>query len=215
MLSRRAFLRRTGLTVFAVGPAASLGACHVRTVVDDPAFARAVVLGDSALCVGCRRCEITCSALHHPGLVWPERARLAVDACAEERRFVDGLWFADACHECPFVMSRSGDDDPPACMAACPRDAIRVARLGEGEAGAMRLRVVDGRLCDGCGECVTACPYGTPRVDPDLGRVAICDLCADRPGGPACVEGCPSSALRRYEPWRHMPARPFPWEGAG
>jgi len=96
MLTRRTFLGRAGLTVVAVGPLASAAGCHVRRIVDDPAYARAVILGDSALCIGCRRCELTCSAMQHPGLVWPEMARLSVDARVEERRFIDGLFFADA-----------------------------------------------------------------------------------------------------------------------
>lgn len=214
MLSRRTFLRGTGLTVVAVGPIASSAAgCHVRRFVDDPAFAKAVILGDSALCVGCRRCEITCSALHHAGRVWPEMALLSVDARAEERRFIDGLFFADGCHECPYALGDDGSEEPPPCMASCPRDAIRVADLGDGLAGELRLRIVDAERCDGCGDCVEACPYGTPRVDPETSRVAICDLCVGRAEGPACVEGCPSTALRYYEPWRHLPERPFPWEG--
>jgi len=208
MLSRRGFLRGTGLTVVAIGPVAA--GCHVRTFVDDPAFAGAVILGDSALCVGCRRCELTCSALHHPGQVWPNQARLSVDARAEERRFVDGLWFADACHECPATLDDSGDDLPPPCVVACPTGAIHVAAFGE--AGRLRLRVVEADLCDGCGDCVTACPYGTVTIEPETSQAVICDLCADLPDGPACVAGCPSSALRYYEPWRHRPERPFPWE---
>jgi Fe-S-cluster-containing hydrogenase component 2 len=202
------------LTVVAVGPLATAG-CHVRTFVDDPAFARAAILGDSALCVGCRRCELTCSAIHHAGLVWPERARLTVDGRAEERRFVDGLWFADACHECPATLGRDGEEAPPPCIEACPTGALHVASFeGEGgEAGRLRLRVVEAARCDGCGDCVPACPYGVVVVDRETELAVVCDLCAGRAGGPACVAGCPSSALRYYEPWRHLPARPFPWEG--
>jgi electron transport protein HydN len=212
VLTRRSFVKRAGLTVVALGPLASAG-CHVRTYVDDPAFARAAILGDSALCVGCRRCELTCSALHHPGLVWPERALVSTDARAEERRFLDGLWFADACHECPATLGPGGDEVPPPCVGACPTGAIRVATLDDGEeASRLRLRVVEAELCDGCGDCEPACPYGVARVDPDTELAVICDLCAGRPEGPACVAGCPSSALRYYEPWRHRPARPFPWE---
>ncbi len=210
-------MRRTGLTIVAVGPLSQAG-CHRRRMVDDPAFALAVVLGDSALCVGCRRCELTCSALHHPGRVWPEQARLSVDARAEERRFIDGLWFADACHECPATLEPGGDEAPPPCVDACPAGAIRVATLSDGAAGELRLRIVDSELCDGCAgrpegpACPPACPYGNPKIDPVTTKAVICDLCAGRPEGPACVEACPSSALRYYEPWRHMPERPFPWE---
>jgi len=212
LLSRRKFIERAGLTVVAMG-ALPQAACHVRTAVDDPAFALAVILGDSALCVGCRRCELTCSALHHEGQVWPELARLGVDARAEERRFIDGLWFADACHECPATLDANGDELQPPCITSCPTGAVHVARLDE--AGALRLRVIDDSLCDGCGDCVPACPYRDIEIDPSTNRATMCDLCAGRPEGPACVAACPSSALRYYEPWRHTPERPFPWEAGG
>lgn len=206
------FLKQTGLIVVAAGPVTT-ASCHVRTIVDDAAYARAVILGDSALCVGCRRCELTCSALHHPGRVWPEQALLSVDARAEERRFLDGLWFADACHECPSTLGQDGEEEPPPCVASCPPGAISVAALGD--AGRLRLRVIDADLCDGCGDCIPACPYGTATLDPETEIAVICDLCVDQPEGPACVAACPSSALRYYEPWRHRPERPFPWVAEG
>lgn len=211
MLSRRDFLRRSSVTVFAVGPLLPLAGCHVRRIVDDAAYARAVILGDSALCVGCRRCELVCSSLHHPGKCWPEQALLSVDARAEERRFIDGRWFADACHECPGTLDSHGDEVPPPCVVSCPQGAIFVAS-GDDEAGHLRLRLVDEARCDGCADCVTACPYGVPALDPEREVVRICDLCRERPEGPACVAACPSTALRYYEPWRQSPERPFPWE---
>jgi Fe-S-cluster-containing hydrogenase component 2 len=211
MLSRRGFLRSSGLTVFAVGPLTSLVGCSVRRAGDHPAYARAVILGDSALCVGCRRCELVCSSLHYPGLCWPEQALLHVDARAEERRFIDGHWFADACHECPGTLDAEGDEAPPPCVAACPTGAIFVAE-GDDAAGRLRLRLVDEARCDNCGECISACPYGSLVSEPEREVVRVCDLCRDRPEGPACVAACPSTALRYYEPWRHGPARPFPWE---
>jgi Fe-S-cluster-containing hydrogenase component 2 len=141
-----------------------------------------------------------------------------VDARIEERRFIDGLFFADACHECPAALESDGSEAPPPCITACPVGAIRVATLSEGRAGELRLRIVDREICDGCAglpdgpACLPACPYHNPTIDPVTTKAVICDLCADRPGGPACVAACPSSSLRYYEPWRHMPARPFPWE---
>jgi len=45
------------------------------------------------------------------------------------------------------------------------------------------------------------CPFGAIRVtNATVGgrekRAALkCDLCVDRPGGPACVEACPTQAL--------------------
>jgi Fe-S-cluster-containing hydrogenase component 2 len=49
--------------------------------------------------------------------------------------------------------------------------------------------------------CMMVCPFGAIRVA--LAEVAgrekraafKCDLCVDRPSGPACVEACPTKAL--------------------
>ncbi len=59
-------------------------------------------------------------------------------------------------------------------------------------------------LCDGCGDCVTACPPGIVlggpggRPEVDFGRGA-CSLCG------ACAAACPSGALadRGEAPWSH------------
>lgn len=62
----------------------------------------------------------------------------------------------------------------------------------------------------GCKSCVMACPFGavsvaTTQVPVLMGDVRVgsqtksfvlkCDLCVDRPGGPACAEACPTKGL--------------------
>ena len=97
----------------------------------------------------------------------------------------------------------------PACVAACPEDALGVDTLF----GNVR-RVVDIEKCVGCGACVEACPYTPSRsvVMPDEMhggdlKARKCGLCADAPyhwdpagGGPkgkqACVEVCPVGAIQ-------------------
>ncbi len=66
-------------------------------------------------------------------------------------------------------------------------------------------------LCTGCGACAKACPWGSIWMAPagDSGasapsapvrEVAVkCDLCHDY-AGPACVQACPTEAIRRVEP---------------
>ena len=64
--------------------------------------------------------------------------------------------------------------------------------------------------CIGCKSCVMACPFGavsvaTTQVPVLMGDVRVgsqtksvvlkCDLCVDRPGGPACAEACPTKGL--------------------
>ncbi len=51
--------------------------------------------------------------------------------------------------------------------------------------------VVDAGRCDGCGQCVEACPYGMIEQD-SSGKAFKCDLCG---GSPACVAECEFGAL--------------------
>lgn len=52
------------------------------------------------------------------------------------------------------------------------------------------------QLCDGCGACAEACPYGSIRIERGLPvlrpQASPCYLCPDLP----CIRGCPSGALR-------------------
>ena len=57
--------------------------------------------------------------------------------------------------------------------------------------------VVDQDLCIGCGNCVTACPYGARYRDPGARRADKCDFCRHRISRgeePACVVTCPTKA---------------------
>src|SRR5690606_9348823 len=59
--------------------------------------------------------------------------------------------------------------------------------------------VVQEDICNGCGYCVPACPYGVIEIRPDDGRAWKCTLCYDRLRGglePACAKACPTESIQ-------------------
>ena len=72
-----------------------------------------------------------------------------------------------------------------------------------------KVRSIDSEKCEGCMECVNACPYRPGRIvwHSKESLAKKCDLCAgaryhwdEKGGGPAgaqaCVEVCPVGAIR-------------------
>jgi len=51
-----------------------------------------------------------------------------------------------------------------------------------------------------CKKCAAACPTGAITESGGVVRVdaALCDGCADRPDGPACVAACPTKVIALY-----------------
>jgi len=79
----------------------------------------------------------------------------------------------------------------PPCIEACPTEAITKRADG--------IVLIDPELCIGCKECIEACPFGAPQFDPEQEIVGMCNLCAhrlDQGLKPACVENCPTEAIK-------------------
>ncbi|MBN9689303.1 MAG: dimethyl sulfoxide reductase anchor subunit [Verrucomicrobia bacterium] len=87
-----------------------------------------------------------------------------------------------ACHHCA----------DPACLNGCPVLAYDKDPLTG------IVRHLDDQ-CIGCSYCILKCPYEVPQFSKRLGIVRKCDLCHDRLAegeAPACVQACPSEAIR-------------------
>ena len=108
----------------------------------------------------------------------------------------DKLMIADACMHCV----------DPVCMIGCPTGAIHRSSYG-GQV------VINPATCIGCSSCANNCPYDAIRMveirdresrsfmadvqgNPIM-KATKCDLCIDQPGGPACQQACPHTALTR------------------
>jgi formate dehydrogenase iron-sulfur subunit len=91
------------------------------------------------------------------------------------------LMSSDVCKHCTHA----------ACLDVCPTGALFRTEFG--------TVVVQPDVCNGCGYCVPACPYGVIDQRKEDGRVFKCTLCYDRlkvGEEPACAKACPTESIQ-------------------
>ncbi|MCW2899828.1 MAG: fdnH [Streptosporangiaceae bacterium] len=78
-----------------------------------------------------------------------------------------------------------------ACLDVCPTGSLFRTEFG--------TVVVQQDICNGCGYCIPACPYGVIDQRKEDGRAWKCTLCYDRIGDglqPACAQACPTESIQ-------------------
>ncbi len=138
---------------------------------------------DMATCIGCHACEIACrdrNNLYNVGELFRHVTT------TEGGKFPNPTYFnlSIACNHC----------GNPACVAACAAGAA----YKDEETG---LVLIDASMCDGCGACVTACPYGEPILMECDGKSVAqkCDGCyalVAKGQNPVCVDACMMRCLK-------------------
>ena len=194
----------------------------------DEAKPRMGFFTDTSVCIGCKACEVACkewNLIPEDGRLWTgesydntselgantwrhvafveQRKPLKLDGGGETAELdaepLRWLMESDVCKHCTHA----------GCLDVCPTGSLFRTEYG--------TVVVQEDICNGCGYCVPACPFGVldkrhlPRKADDAplslpllgkkedGRVWKCTLCYDRLKGghdPACAKACPTDSIQ-------------------
>ena len=181
---------------------------------------------DTSICIGCKACEVACKEWNDipddgynmlgtsydnsgqlSGSTWRHVAFIeqrkpsatqvdlgmpgfdlpSASPDAGERTDFRWLMSSDVCKHCTNA----------ACLDVCPTGALFRTEFG--------TVVVQEDICNGCGYCVPACPYGVidrrigEQGTKNVGIAQKCTLCYDRLGNdqtPACAQACPTQSIQ-------------------
>ncbi|MEO8750948.1 MAG: 4Fe-4S dicluster domain-containing protein [Allobranchiibius sp.] len=172
---------------------------------------------DTTVCIGCKACEVACKewnvipsdgALDLTGESFDNTSDLSANSwrhvafieksipATETSPPGSGVPESDAHGGMKWLMSSDvcKHCTHAACLDVCPTGSLFRTEFG--------TVVVQEDICNGCGYCVSACPYGVIDQRKDDGRVFKCTMCYDRLGDggePACAKACPTQSIQYGE----------------
>jgi formate dehydrogenase iron-sulfur subunit len=160
---------------------------------------------DTSVCIGCKACEVACKTWNEvpedgltlTGMSYDNTGGLGastwrhvafIEQIQRPGDIADGgadgsrwLMSSNVCKHCT----------ESACLDVCPTGALMRTEFG--------TVVVQSDICNGCGYCVAACPFGVIERREEDGRAWKCTLCYDRIGDglePACAKACPTQSIQ-------------------
>src|SRR5204862_583699 len=156
---------------------------------------------DTTVCIGCKACEVACkewnqlpatnggvntlsglsydNTRHLDGTHW--RHVKFVEQFSSDRTQANWLLMSDVCKHC--VQA--------ACLDVCPTGAIIRTEFD--------TVVIQQDVCNGCRDCIAACPFDVIGINEATGTAAKCTLCYDRMQVgmvPACAQACPTASIQ-------------------
>src|SRR5262249_6831245 len=148
---------------------------------------------DTTVCIGCKACEVACKqwnqlpadGFHWTGNSYDNTIALS-DTTWRHVAFVEqfdggadqpGRWLmmSDVCKHCAAAP----------CQEACPTGSLIYNEFGD--------VYIQQDICNGCGYCIAACPFGVIARSAVDGHAHKCTLCYDRQKDglePACAKAC-------------------------
>ncbi len=184
---------------------------------------------DTSVCIGCKACEVACkewNALpadgsHHDepdlldlsGMSYDNTGALGAStyrhvAFIEQTVPRSESATVDLGMPVPALPGAGADGDPTevrwlmssdvckhcthaACLDVCPTGALIRTEFG--------TVLVQDDICNGCGYCIPACPYGVIDQRKGDGGAFKCTMCQDRLQAglmPACATACPTESIQ-------------------
>lgn len=200
----------------------------VRSGWTDPP-ARKGFFTDTSICIGCKACEVACKewngvpedGLDLLGYSYDNTGALGastwrhvafIEQPARPVSLTPSVDLGMPSFDLPGQQDEAGDrtdfrwlmssDVCKHCTSAACLDVCPTGSLFRTEFGTV---VVQEDICNGCGYCVPACPYGV--IDRRIGEKTVknvgvaqkCTLCYDRIGDgqtPACAQACPTQSIQ-------------------
>jgi formate dehydrogenase iron-sulfur subunit len=174
---------------------------------------------DTTLCIGCKACEVACkqwnqlpsdgfnftaqsydntialsaTTWRHVAFIeqFPQRdqpptppllnGELDLESLVKQSQHGRWLMMSDVCKHCSTAP----------CQMACPTGAIIHNEFND--------VYIQNDICNGCGYCVAACPFGVITRSQFDGHAHKCTLCYDRQRDdfiPACAKACPTESIK-------------------
>lgn len=168
----------------------------MKRVEPPPAHAPMGFFTDSTLCIGCKACEVACkqwNGLPADGMEWSGQSydntkqlsattwrHVTFTEQALPKGGVRWLFNSDVCKHCTAAP----------CQEVCPTGALIRNEFDD--------VYVQQDICNGCGYCVAACPFGVLGRSEADGAAHKCTLCYDRQKDgiePACAKACPTDSI--------------------
>jgi formate dehydrogenase iron-sulfur subunit len=158
---------------------------------------------DTTVCIGCKACQVACRQWNDPpetrfelpvltgdsydntgglsDLNWRHVKFIEQFSADPNRSQAAWLMMSDVCKHCVHAP----------CLEVCPTSAIVRTEFD--------TVYIQEPVCNGCRDCVAACPFGVIHMSEQKHVAQKCTFCYDRLKmglTPACAQACPTQSIR-------------------